>query len=60
MGLVNDPYYVEVCLRHMILYSYMGVPQNDGYIFGVPIIRTRVFWDLYWGAPIGTKQMSNY
>ena len=31
--------------------GYMGVSQNYGYHFGVPVIRTVVFWDLYWGSP---------
>ena len=30
----------------------MGVSQNYGYHFGVPIIRTIVIWDLYWGTLI--------
>ena len=29
-----------------------GFPQNRGTILGVPIIRTIVFWGLYWGLPI--------
>ena len=28
---------------------HMGVSQNKGYFFGVPIIRIIVYWDLYWG-----------
>ena len=31
---------------------HMGVSQNWGYHFGVPIIRTIVYWGLYWGPPI--------
>ena len=27
----------------------MGVSQNYGYPLGVPIVRTIVFWGLYWG-----------
>ena len=31
----------------------MGVPKIRGTLFGVPIlIRTVVFWGLYWGPPI--------
>ena len=30
----------------------MGVSQNYGCLFGVPIIRIMVFWGLYWGPPI--------
>ena len=30
----------------------MGVSQNEGYYLGVPIIRSVVFWGLYWGPPI--------
>ena len=30
----------------------MGVSQNYGCHFGIPIIRTIVFWDLYWGTLI--------
>ena len=30
----------------------LGVSQNWGYLFGgVPIIRTIVYWGLYWGSP---------
>ena len=32
--------------------TQMGVSQNYGYLFGVPIIRIIVFWGLYWGPPI--------
>ena len=31
---------------------HVGVSQNYGYHFGVPIIRTIVFWDRYWGTLI--------
>ena len=30
----------------------MGFPKIRGTILGVPIIRTIVFWGLYWGPPI--------
>ena len=30
----------------------MGVSQNYGYHFGVPAVRTVVFWGLYWDPPI--------
>ena len=30
----------------------MGVSQNEGYHFGVQIIRTIMFWGLYWGPLI--------
>ena len=29
-----------------------GVPKIRGTILGVPIIRTIIFWGLYWGPPI--------
>ena len=29
-----------------------GLPKISGTILGVPIIRTTVFWGLYWGLPI--------
>ena len=29
-----------------------GFPQIRGTILGVPIIRTIVYWGLYWGPPI--------
>ena len=29
-----------------------GFPKIRGTILGVPIIRTIVFWGLYWGSPI--------
>ena len=29
-----------------------GFPKIRGIILGVPIIRTIVFWGLYWGPPI--------
>ena len=31
---------------------YKGVSHNSWYLFGVPIIRTIVFWGLYWGPLI--------
>ena len=33
----------------------MGVSQNWGYLFEVPIIRIIVFWGLNWGSPISGK-----
>ena len=30
----------------------MGVSQNLGTILGAPIIRTIIFWGLYWGPLI--------
>ena len=27
-------------------------PKIRGTVLGVPVIRTIVFWDLYWGPPI--------
>ena len=32
--------------------GYEGFPKNRGTILGVPIIRTIVFWGLYWGSLI--------
>ena len=35
--------------------GYTGIwefPKIGGTILGVPIIRTLVFWGLYWGSPI--------
>ena len=26
-------------------------PKNRGTFLGVPIIRRKAFWDLYWGPP---------
>ena len=31
---------------------HVGVSQNYGYLFGVPIIRIIVYWGLYWGPLI--------
>ena len=31
---------------------FSGFPTFVGIILGTPIIRTIVFWALYWGAPI--------
>ena len=36
----------------MTYWVYMGVSQNYGYLFGVPIIRMMKYWGLYWGPPI--------
>ena len=36
----------------------MGISQNEGYLFGGPhntMIRTKVFWGLYWGPLILRK-----
>ena len=30
----------------------MGVPKIIGTFLGVPVIRSIVFWGLYWGPPI--------
>ena len=30
----------------------LGFPKIRGTFLGVPIIRTVVFWGLYWGPPI--------
>ena len=32
--------------------SKWGFPKMRGTFLGVPTIRTRVFWGLYWGSPI--------
>ena len=32
--------------------SILGFPKIMGTFLGVPIIRTIVFWGLYWGPPI--------
>ena len=34
------------------LATIRGVPKTRGALFGVPIIRTIVFWGLYWGPLI--------
>ena len=31
--------------------SRWGFPKIRGTVLGVPIIRTIVFWGLYWGSP---------
>ena len=31
----------------------LGFPKIEGTIFGVLIIRTRVYWGLYWGPLAG-------
>ena len=38
------------CRRLVSSYQivYKRVSHNSGYLFGVPIIRTIVFWGLYW------------
>ena len=33
-------------------YNVWGFPKIRGIFLGVPIIRTIVFWGLYWGPPI--------
>ena len=38
--------------RKRNLSSYWGFGKIRGTLLGVPIIRTIVFWGLYWGAPI--------
>ena len=35
----------------VLLLQIWGFPKIGGTILGVPIIRTIVFWDLYWGPP---------
>ena len=36
-----------------------GLPKIRGSFLGVPIIRTMVFWGLYWGPPIlGNSQIN--
>ena len=35
---------------HHSTYSIWGFPEIRGTILGVPIIRTVVFWGLYWGS----------
>ena len=37
------------------LINEMGISQNLGYLLGVPIKRTIVFWGLYWGSLILRK-----
>ena len=32
--------------------DYVGVSQNGGTLLGVPIIRTIVYWGLYWSPLI--------
>ena len=29
-----------------------GFPNKGGYHFGIPIVRTIIYWGLYWGSPI--------
>ena len=33
----------------------MGFPKTMGAILGVTVIRTIVFWGLYWGSPYSGK-----
>ena len=40
--------------------QYLGVSQNRGTFLGVPIIRSIIFWGLYWGTPIlGNNHLDN-
>ena len=32
--------------------AHIGFPKIRGTLLGVPIIRIKVFWGLYWGPPI--------
>ena len=32
--------------------AHMGFPKLEGIFLGVPIVRTRVYWGLYWGTLI--------
>ena len=42
-------------------FSKSGFPKIRGTILGVPIIRTIVFWGLYWGPPIlGNYQIGTF
>ena len=43
--LLND------CMIDVLLVN-MGFPKIRGTILGFPIIRTRIYWGLYWGPPI--------
>ena len=39
---------------------YLGFTKIGGTLLGVPILRTVVFWGLYWGPPIlGHYQISS-
>ena len=48
-GLLAKPH---LCCQSCGSYHHVMVSQNEGYLFGVPIIRVIVFWGLYWGPPV--------
>ena len=41
---------METGIRKVII--GVRVPKIRGPILGIPIIRTRIYWGLYWGPPI--------
>ena len=42
------------------MFPYGTFPKLGGTILGVPLIRTMVFWGLYWGPPnLGNYHMSH-
>ena len=45
----NRPGRLAIGLRELAIW---GFPKIRDTIFGVPLIRTIVFWGLYWGPPI--------
>ena len=48
----------ELQRSHIVDVFKWGLPKMRGTFLGVPIIRTIVFWGLYWGLPIlGIYQM---
>ena len=54
--LIDIAYGGETCGAHhkevLGWYRYMGFPKVRGTFLGVPIIRTIMFWGLYWGPLI--------
>ena len=49
---------MEKKMENEMGFKGLGFPKIRGTLLGVPIIRTIVFWDLYWGPPIlGNYQM---
>ena len=47
--LLHGPQYAGSCIRDP---SENGFPKIRGTMLGVPIIRTIVFWGIYWGSLI--------
>ena len=47
--------------RCVLLKDSWGIPKIRGTFLGVPIIRTLVFWGLYWGPPyLGKLPVSHH